>query len=102
VWGSLSWAYVESREVRTIRVGLLMPGAARAPMELPLVNPLGKRIEIPIGLVTLSAAGESVCLSDIVAAVWRFGGRLERAAAAAFAALPDTLGAQARFDLTPD
>jgi hypothetical protein len=102
VWGSLSWAYVESRDVRTIRVGLLMPGAARAPMELPLVNPLGKRIEIPIGLVTLSAAGESVCLSDIVAAVWRFGGRLERAAAAAFAALPDTLGAQARFDLTLD
>jgi hypothetical protein len=38
-------------------------------MELPLVNPLGKRVEIPISLVTLSAAGESVCLSDIVVAV---------------------------------
>ena len=61
VWGSLSWAYVESGDARMIRVGLLMPGAARAPMELPLVNPLGKRVEIPIGLVTLSAAGESVC-----------------------------------------
>jgi hypothetical protein len=66
------------------------------------VNPLGKRVEIPIGLVTLSAAGQSVCLSDIVAAVWRFGGRLEQAAAAAFAALPDTLGALARFELALD
>jgi len=26
-----------------------------------LLSPLGKRVEIPIGLVTLSAAGESVC-----------------------------------------
>jgi hypothetical protein len=63
---------------------------------------LGKRVEIPIGLVTLSAAGESVCLSDIVVAVRRFARRLERAAAAAFSTLPDTLGAQARFDLPID
>jgi hypothetical protein len=71
-------------------------------MELPLVNPLGKRVEVPIGLVTLSAAGESLCLSDVVAAVWRFGGRLERAAGAAFSSLPGTLGALARFDLPLD
>jgi hypothetical protein len=102
VWGSLSWAYMDGAEAKTIRVGLLMPGAARAPMELPVVNPLGRRIEIPIGLVTLSAAGETVCLSDIVSAVWRFAGRLERSVAAAFASLPDTLGAEARFDLPID
>jgi hypothetical protein len=102
VWGSLSWAYVDGAQASTIRIGLLMPGAARAPMELPLVNPLGKRIEIPIGLVTLSAAGETVCLSDIVSAVRLFAGRLERAVAAAFSSLPDTLGAQAGFDLPID
>jgi hypothetical protein len=102
VWGSLSWAYVEGAQASTIRIGLLMPGAARAPMELPLVNPLGKRIEIPIGLITLSAAGETVCLSDIVSAVRLFAGRLERAVAAAFSLLPDTLGAQARFYLPID
>jgi hypothetical protein len=76
-----------------------MPGAARAPLDLPLVNPLGKRFEIPISLVTLSAAGETVCLSDVVSAVRRFAARLESATAAAFSALPDTLGAQAKFDL---
>jgi hypothetical protein len=99
VWGSLSWAYVESPQAGTIRVGVLMPGAARAPLNLPLVNPLGKRFEIPIGLVTLSAAGETVCLSDVVSAVRRFAARLEWATAAAFSALPDTPGAQAKFDL---
>jgi hypothetical protein len=102
VWGSLSWAYVESSQAGTIRVGLLMPGAARAPLELPLVNPLGKRFEVPIGLVTLSAAGETVCLSDVVLAVRRFGARLEQAVAAAFSTLPDTLGTQAKFDLSVD
>jgi hypothetical protein len=66
------------------------------------VNPAGKTVEIPIGLVTLSAAGETVCLSDIVFAVRRFAGRLERAAAAAFSALPDSLGVEARFDLPVD
>jgi hypothetical protein len=100
VWGSLSWAYVDSPQAGTIRVGVLMPGAARAPLNLPLVNPLGKRFEIPISLVTLSAAGETVCLSDVVSAVRRLGVRLERATVAAFSALPDTLGAQAKFDLS--
>jgi hypothetical protein len=102
IWGSLSWAYVESAHAKTIRIGLLMPGAARAPMELPMVNTAGRQIEIPIGLVTLAAAGETVCLSDIVWAVRRFAGRLERAAAAAFSALPGSLGAEARFDLPID
>jgi len=102
VWGSLSWAYVESPQAGTIRVGVLMPGAGRAPLDLPLVNPLGKRFEVPIGLVTLSAAGKTVCLSDVVSAVRRFGARLERAAATAFSTLPNTLGAQAKFDLPVD
>jgi hypothetical protein len=102
IWGSLSWTYLESPHAEMARIGLLMPGAARAPIELPLVDMRGKRIEIPIGLVTLAAAGKTVCLSDIVSAVRRFAARLERAAAAAFAALPDSLGAEASFDLRLD
>jgi hypothetical protein len=60
-------------------------------------------MELPIGLVELTAAGETVCLSEVVAAVHRFAGRLERAAAAAFSVLPtDEIGVQARFDLPVD
>jgi hypothetical protein len=56
------------------------------PVERPLIHPRGKTIEIPIGLETLSAAGATVCLSDIVSAVRRLADLLERAAAAAFSA----------------
>jgi hypothetical protein len=102
IWGSLSWVYRESPQAEMARIAMLMPGAARAPVERPLVDPRGKRIEIPIGLITLAAAGETVCLSDIVSAVRRFAARLERAAWAAFSALPDTPGAEARFVLPMD
>jgi hypothetical protein len=102
IWGSLSWAYVDSADASTIRIGLLMPGAARAPIDLPLVNPLGRKIEIPIGLVTLAAGGKTLSLSEVAYAVSRFGVRLERAAKAAFSAFPDALGAEARFDLPID
>jgi hypothetical protein len=102
IWGSLSWAYVESADAKTIRIGLLMPGAARAPLELPMVNTAGRQIEIPIGLVTLAAGGKTLSLSEVAYAVSRFGVRLERAAKAAFSEFPDAIGSEARFDLPID
>jgi hypothetical protein len=62
VWGSLSWANVESPDAPSFQVGLLMPGPIVPPYELPVVNPLGRHVEIPIGLVTLTSAGVTVCL----------------------------------------
>jgi hypothetical protein len=100
IWGSLSWTYIDSPNAKEFRVGLLMPGTVMPPYELPIVNPLGRKVELPIGLVTLTAAGEMVCLSEVVAAVQQFAGRLEQAAAVAFSALPpDTVGARASLDL---
>lgn len=103
IWGSISWAYMESPDAKEFRTLLLMPGTLGPRFKLPIVNPAGREMEVPIGLVTLTAAeGQDVCLSDIVPAVRLFGIRLERAAAAAFSALPDSTGAQARFDLPVD
>jgi hypothetical protein len=45
---------------------------------------MGRAVEIPIGLVTLEAAEMMVCLSDVVEAVERFTGRLERTARGRF------------------
>lgn len=36
-----------------------------------MVNPLGREVEIPIGLVTLFAKDVIICLSDVVQAVGR-------------------------------
>jgi hypothetical protein len=88
VWGSLSWVNMASPDAKRLSVGLLLPGTLAPAHGVPVVNPLGREIEIPVGLATLTAAGVTVCLSHVVAAVERFSGRLERAAEAAFAALP--------------
>ena len=75
-------------DAKRLSVGLLLPGTSAPTHGVPVVNPLGREIELPIGLATLTAAGVTVCLSHVVAAVERFSGRLEGPAAAAFAAIP--------------
>ncbi len=88
LWGSLSWNYLESPATGTGSILLLVPGTVAVTEGLPMVNPLGREVEIPIGLITLTAAEVTVCLSDVLQAVERFAERLEHVAATAFAALP--------------
>jgi hypothetical protein len=100
IWGSISWANFESPEAKRGQVGLLVPSTLGPDFTTPLVNPVGRTFEIPIGLVELTAAGSTVSLSDVADAVRRFGGRLERAAAAALPS--DKIGVLATFDLPID
>jgi hypothetical protein len=88
LWGSLSWVNMAGPDAKRLSVGLLLPGTLTPTQGVPVVNPPGREIELPIGLTTLTAAGVTVCLSHGVAAVERFSGRLEGAAAAAFATIP--------------
>jgi hypothetical protein len=88
LWGTLSWHYMESPETGRGAIHLLVPGTIAPTKGLPMVNPLGKEVEIPIGLVTLFAKDVTVCLSNVMHGVERFAERLERAAATALAALP--------------
>jgi hypothetical protein len=103
LWGTLSWVYRESPAATKIAILLLVPGTIAPTEGLPMVNPLGKEVEAPIGLVTLFAKEVTVCLSDVVQAVERFAERLERAAATAFAALPaDAVDEYVTLDLPVD
>lgn len=103
LWGSLSWHYMESPETGRGAMHLLVPGTIAPTEGLPMVNPLGKEVEIPIGLIALTATDVTVCLSDVVHAVERFAERLERAAATAFAALPtDAIDQLVTLDLPAD
>ena len=103
LWGSLSWSYRESPDAKTGDILLVVPGTIAPTEDLPMVNPLGKEVEIPIGLATLTAAEVTVCLSDVLQAVMHFAERLERAAATAFAALPaDAADQYVTFDLPID
>ena len=53
-----------------------------------IVNPLGKNVEVPVGLVTLTAAGQSVCLSEILERVEQLTAKLEEQLTQQFADLP--------------
>jgi hypothetical protein len=103
LWGSLSWHYRESPDAKTGDILLLVPGTIAPTEGLPMVSPWGKEVEIPIGLVELTAAEMTVCLSSVAHAVERFAERLERAAATAFAALPgDAVDQFVTLDLPVD
>jgi hypothetical protein len=90
LWGTLSWVVVEAPDAEQFLTVAFNPGALGGRVRVPVVNPVGREVEIPVGLVHLTAAGVTLSLSDIVAAVERFTGRLERAADKAFASLPDS------------
>jgi hypothetical protein len=89
LWGTLSWLYWASPEAKDFRVSLMVPGTLAVTEGMPMVNPLGRESETPVGLVELTAAGVTVSLSDVMQAIERFAGRLERAATDAFAAIPE-------------
>ena len=76
IWGSLSWAIPQPDN--TVKVGMWMPGTIGR-VSLPVVNPVGRKIELPVGLIELTAAGKSVSLSEMTYAVARFAERLEPA-----------------------
>jgi hypothetical protein len=103
LWGSLSWLYEASLDAKKGSIFVMIPGTLAVTQDVPAVNPEGREYEVPIGLVELTAAGVTVCFSDVMQAVGRFAVRLERAADAAFAAIPE--GATdhiARLDLPVD
>lgn len=66
ILGSLSWyTCLDSKEMKglscTFAAGTVLQNSA-----LPFVNPAGKNIELPVDIITLSASGYSVCLSELM------------------------------------
>ena len=76
VWGALSWCSVNPEtgdcNISTFLCGKAFKGAVRN-----LVNPLGKTIRLPIGLITLTQDTVEVCLSDLMTDVDRFAAMME-------------------------
>ena len=65
VWGVLSWFFLPDSESRWGLSCALVSGTV-SPAHHSLVNPLGKNIAVPIDLITLTAHGHSVCLSEVM------------------------------------
>lgn len=89
IWGSLSWAAPPVEPGDALKAAAFVPGTLARVKGIPVVNPVGRQCESPVGLIELTAAGRTVSLSEMRAAVLRFADRLERAAKAAFADSPE-------------
>jgi hypothetical protein len=101
VWGTLSWAVPPVEPGDPPSVFVFVPGTSARVKGIPIVNPLGRWCEQPVGLIELTAAGVTVSLSEMVAAVARFSQRLELASSVAFAS-PRKEGARIVFDVVED
>jgi len=98
IWGSLSWAKPPVKSGDMLQAVAFVRGTLARVKGIPVVNPVGRRCEYPVGLIELTAAGETLSLSDMVAAVLRFADRFERAANAALSDPPKD-GTRIVFDV---
>jgi hypothetical protein len=63
LWGTLSWFWTPDGPVSRGKIFATASGALREDIKFDLINPAGRRIARPIGLVTLSAFGKRLELS---------------------------------------
>jgi hypothetical protein len=71
VWGALSWITVLDPNCKSCFTCTLLTGTIFKSMEELLVNPIGKKIEIPIDHITLAANGYTISLSDVMRSIQR-------------------------------
>ena len=67
IWGSISWVYLsfDLDGKPKILIQSIIPGRLAKVKGIPMVNPVGKSLEIPIDHISLSATGVTLNLSDI-------------------------------------
>jgi hypothetical protein len=91
-WGSLSWVVPPEEGSRQGSIFIAIPGSSHS-MSRPAVNPLGKEVDRPVGLIELTAFEVTLSISGTHAAIARFTPGFERAAGDAFEAHAERRGA---------
>lgn len=92
IWGSLSWTWAneESAARGEIASMIAISGRLAAPASFPMVNPAGKKVKLPVDMISLTAGGVSVNLSDVYENVYRFDLRYRKALEVAKGKAPNT------------
>ena len=88
VWGLISWVFVTDEHAKSALCLTLVPGMMFDRKSDMIVNPLGKSVDIPIGLITLQASGHTVCISDIMERVQQLTTKVEKQIKEQFVDLP--------------
>lgn len=92
VWGSLSWFAIASPSSTSGQIGLLVAGTVFTSEGHPMVNPVEKQLHSLVDLVTLTAYGHSLDLSNAMRHVERRIKSLEDQLKDQFAGLPVAYG----------
>lgn len=79
VWGALSWFTVLDPECKSGFTCTILAGTIFQSMEELFVNPLGKKLNVPIDLITLTVSNMSICLSEVMRHVERLTRSMEEA-----------------------
>jgi hypothetical protein len=77
VWGVLSWFTMRDIKSRRGHICTLMAGTMFPSKGHTMVNPVGQKLVLPIDLITLSASGTSVSLSEAMRQVERLARGIE-------------------------
>jgi hypothetical protein len=85
IWGSLSWIYVspEMQAQERMSAMVIVPGRLAKSKGIPIINPVGKRIEPPVDHLSLTASNTTIDLSDLFRNTMRFEQRFQVAMARA-------------------
>jgi hypothetical protein len=82
-WGSLSWVAPSDPKLNRGIIFTAVPGSLRS-MSWPAVNPLGRVVDRPVGLIELTAFEITLSISEVRGALVTFVPGFERAAEQAF------------------
>ena len=77
IWGVLSWCYKPDPAILKVFSFVLIPGTMFQAKEHHLVNPSGRSMSLPVGLITLSVNDMILCLSDVLGALAKLAPELE-------------------------
>jgi hypothetical protein len=78
VWGVLSWFTMNDPNMRSGLCCSLIAGTTFESKGHLVINPLGKNLSLPVDLITLSASGHTICLSDVMRDVERITRNIEQ------------------------
>jgi hypothetical protein len=78
VWGALSWFTMLDPNGKSGFTCTIVAGTLFQNMDSSLINPLGKNVNVPVDLITLTANNNAICLSDVIQHVEKLTRSIER------------------------
>ena len=78
IWGSLSWFTAPAQDRAYGFIGVIVTGTQIGTRNLPMVNPAGRTVVSFVDLITLTANGYSISLSDTMKEIVRLTTNIEQ------------------------